>query len=424
MSHDDETSGTLSYASHDCLEGLLQRGRGLGAIRAGQDPYGAAAFVYDGIRLDWKWDGQTDSRDLYQARLIRDLELSPTPVVDQLAGGEEEWSRAVDVLELLAVAGSEEAREGLRAYVREGERWARVLESVADRWPAEWWEDLGEVARARIGAEEELPWSFEPWSRFGIEVPGRRFPPRPSLGELGDEELLALLAAGGTEFNTKIDALRALAGREPAEALVPLVPLLGTADGRRPLPLLRRAVGRLGALAVPAARGWAVDEREWLARLGTDVLADHPGPEALPGLVAELADQWEARAWCGPDETAKRLARFGAEAAGAVPLLRAYWLHTPHSYERADYLHALAAIDPTGLDDAYTESLWDCEERARLLGIASAPHRPHVVERIAVLRDDPMETSEVRAAAGARLAGAGARLAGAVAGAATGSDLP
>ncbi|MFD9518062.1 hypothetical protein [Streptomyces sp. NPDC059979] len=404
MSYHDETSRTLSYASHDCLEGLLQRGRGLGAIRAHQDPHEAAAFVDDGIRRDWKWDDQTDTRSLYHARLIRDLNLSPTPVVDQLAGDEEEWSRAADVLVLLAVAGSDEAREGLRAYVREGEHWARLLESVADRWPAEWWEDLGDVARARIGGEEDLPWSFEPWSRFGIEVPGRRFPPRPSLDGLSDEELLLLLAADATESGTKADALRALAGREPAEGLLPLVPSLGTGNDRRPLLFLRRAVDRLGALAVPAARGWAVDEREWLARLGTDILADHPGPEAIPGLVAELVDQWEARVWCGPDETAKRLARFGPEAADAVPVLRAYWLHTPHSYERADYLRALAAIDPTGLDDAYTESLWDCEKRTRLLGIASAPHRPQTVERIAALRDDPMETPEVRAAAGERVA--------------------
>ncbi|MFB6512347.1 hypothetical protein ACFCW4_08845 [Streptomyces virginiae] len=350
MSYYDETSRTLAYASHDCLEGLLQRGRGLGAIRARQDPHEAAAYVYDGIRRDWKWDYQTDTRYLYQARLIKDLGLSPTPVVEQLAGDEEEWSRAADVLELLALAGSHEAMEGLRAYVRQGPHWARVLESVADCWPAAWWEDLGDVARARIGGEEEVLWSSEPWSRFGIEVPGHRTPPRPSLDGLSDD--------------------------------------------------------------VPAARVWASDEREWLARMGTDILAEHPGPEALPGLLAELTDQWEARAWCGPDTTAKQLARFGPDAADAAPVLRAYWLHTPHSYERADYLRALTAIDPTGLDDAYIESLWDCEERARLLGIAMAPQRPQTTERIAVLRDDPMETTEVRAAAAARLT------------AAAGPDLP
>ncbi|MDK9499288.1 hypothetical protein QEZ40_004707 [Streptomyces katrae] len=116
-------------------------------------------------------------------------------------------------------------------------------------------------------------------------------PPRPSLDGLCTDELLQLLAMDGAEFNTKVDALRALARREPAVGLIPLLPSLG--NGHRPLPFLRRPVDRLGALAAPAARTWAVDEREWLARLGKDVLADHPGPEALPGLIAELADQWE-----------------------------------------------------------------------------------------------------------------------------------
>jgi hypothetical protein len=64
----------------------------------------------------------------------------------------------------------------------------------------------------------------------------------------------------------------------------------------------------------------------------------------------------------------------------------------------------LAAIDPAGLEHAYTESLWDCESDARLLGIASAPEMPLVGEQLARLRDDPMEEPEVRSAAGARLA--------------------
>ncbi|MFJ7063772.1 hypothetical protein ACIQVA_40105, partial [Streptomyces microflavus] len=74
-----------------------------------------------------------------------------------------------------------------------------------------------------------------------------------------------------------------------------------------------------------------------------------------------------------------------------------------HSYERTAYLEALAAIDRDGLNYAYTESLWDCEETARLLGIASAPANPETLGRIALLRDDPMETHEARAAARARL---------------------
>ncbi|MFE7278727.1 hypothetical protein [Streptomyces sp. NPDC057623] len=392
----------MSYVHHDSVEGLLQRGRGLGAIRALQDPQGSAVFVYDGIRRDWRWDA-VDDRPLYLARLVQDLELSPTPVLDQLVADEEACLRACEVLELLALAGSDGAREGLRAYIREGRHWARVLESVSACWPPEWWEDLGDVARARIRGEVELPWLFEPWTRFGIEVQSHLSVPRPSLAGLSTAELLTLLADDHAQDDTKFDALRALNGREPAEELIPLVPSLGTSDGRRPLPLVWRAVERLGAAAVPAAHSWAQDERPWLAQLGADVLSDHPGPGALPGLVQELAEQWATRTWCGPDRTARRLARFGPEAAGAVPYLRRFWLRTPHSYERASYLEALAAIDRHGLDYAFTESLWDCEERARLLAITSAPASPEALERIAVLRDDPAETPEVRAAAQARL---------------------
>ncbi|MFV6032619.1 hypothetical protein [Streptomyces sp. NPDC056264] len=394
----------MSYAHPDSVEGLLQRGRGLGAARALRDPAGSATHVYDGIHRDWRWDG-TDERSLYLARLVRDLALPPGPVVGRLTEDEDTCARAGEVLELLALAGSGEAREGLRAYVRVGEHWVRVLESLSDAWPVEWWEDLGDIARTRIGGEEELPWSTEPWTRFGIEVQSHPSAPRPSLAGLGTQELLCLLAAHGTGDGTKVDALRALGDRGPVEELIPLVPSLGMSDVDRPLPLLRRAVERLGVLAVPAAHGWAQGDLPWLARLGADVVAEHPVPESLPGLLDELAGQWATRAWCGPDRTARRLARLGPAAAGALPHLRRFWLHTPHSYERTAYLEAMAAIepDPGCLGPLYTESLWDCEERARLLGIASAPAGPEALARIAVLNDDPMETAEVRAAARVRL---------------------
>ncbi|MER5891928.1 hypothetical protein [Streptomyces sp. NPDC001876] len=362
--------------------------------------------MYDGVRRNWRWDDQSDARSLYLARMVRDLGLSSLPIVDMLVGDEEACLRACEVLVLLALAGSGDARDGLLRYVREGEHWARALESLSASWPSQWWEDLGDIARARIGAEPELPWRSEPWTRFGIEVQGCPLVSRPSLNGLSTAELLALLADTRTEGNTKVDALRALNAREPAVELIPLVPSLGMANGRRPLPLLRRAVERLGTLAVPAAQDWAHEDQGWLAQFGADVLADHPGPEALPGLVQELVEQWTARAWCGPDRTARRLARFGPDAARAAPYLRRFWLHTPHSYERTAYLEALAAIDRDGLEHVHTESLWDCEETTRLLGITSAPANPETLGRIAALRDDPLETAEVRAAARARLVAA------------------
>ncbi|MDI2131321.1 hypothetical protein [Yinghuangia seranimata] len=389
----------LFYAYPDSLEGLLQRGRGLGAVRAKQDPVAATPFVYDSIQRDWTWDFP-DVRAVYLARLVRDLELPLTPVVEQLSVSEDANARAADVLVLLAVDGSDEARDVLRTHVRDGAHWICVLTSMANRWPDAWWDDLGDVARTRIRDEPELPLRNPVWTRFGIDV--RQSEPRPARRDLTghpDGALYDLLASARPKDRARVDALRELRRRDSLGALIPLVPSLVTPDDDSLLPEIRRAVEHLGAAAVPAARGWAHDAAPWLARLGTDVLADQLQPEAVPFLVADLARLLRTRTWCGPDSSARRLARFGPAASDAVPYLRRFWWRTPHSYERAAYLQALAAIDPTGLEYAYTESLWDCEDNARVLGVAHAPDNATTRARITELRDDPMETFAVWAAA-------------------------
>ncbi|MER7674180.1 hypothetical protein ABTY61_37765 [Kitasatospora sp. NPDC096128] len=263
------------YAPAGSLPGLLQRGRGLGALMAEEDPEAAAELVYGCVRWEWRWDRRIDERHLYLARLIRDLELPLGPVIEVLAGDEDACERATRVLGLLALSGSVEAREALRAYVRDGEHRLGVLESVAEARPRECWGDL----------------------------------------------------------------------------------------------------------------------------------AEHDEEQDVPALVAELERDWAARTWCGPLHLARGLTRFGPKAGEAVSLLRRFWLHTPHSYERAAYLEALAAAGSAGMPQAYTESLWDCEADARLLGVRHAPDAPHVRARLAYLLDDPIEVPEVRNAAGERLAG-------------------
>ncbi|PYC88093.1 hypothetical protein C7C46_01645 [Streptomyces tateyamensis] len=401
----DESEDEWAYAPIGTLEGLLQRGRGLGALSAQGDPT-ADRLVYDCVRRDCRWDSQVDDRHLYLARLIRDLELSPAPVISLLAGDEDDCERATGVLELLARSGSVEARQVLRSYIREGEHWVDVLESVAGCWPVEWWDDLADAARSRLTGDEPLLWRCEPWVRWQLRprnaAPSGKRPVADAEAGLSGRELLDVLADPGAADSARAGALWALAERPAESALIPLVPSLVTADGRRPLPVLSRAVRRLGALAVPAAREWATDARPWLSWAGKMVLAEHGETRDLPVLIGELVAHWKARDWCGPERLAAGLARFGPQAAEAAPLLRRLWLRTPHSYERPAYLKALAAIDPAGLEHAYVESLWDCESDARLLGIASAPDVPLVRERLVQLRDDPMEEPEVRSAAGAR----------------------
>ncbi|MFD4654376.1 hypothetical protein ACFWP2_01975 [Kitasatospora sp. NPDC058444] len=348
------------YAPPTTLLGLLQRGRGQGALLAAEDPASAADLVHGCIRWDWRWDSQVDDRHLYLARLIRDLELPLGPVVEMATARDEDTrGRATGVLELLVLAGSADARAALPDFVPE---------------------------------EDEPP------ARRRVRRPDP-YPERDSAG------LLALLRDPAAPEGAKASALVALSLRSPEPALLPLVPELGAADGTRPLPLLGRAVDRLAEQAVPAAREWAASEQAWLAGIGFGVLAAHGDEGDIPVLVAELERCWVERSWCGPDDLARGLARFGPKAADAVSLLRRFWLCTPHSYERADYLEALVAMGAAGTAEAFAESLWDCEAGARLLGVAHAPDRPEVWARLACLRDDPMEEPQVREAAGARLVG-------------------
>lgn len=282
---DHVTQRRHEYAPPNTLPGLLQRGRGLGATMAAEDPAAAADLVYGCIRWEWRWDTALDDRHLYLARLVRDLELPLAPVVELAAGDGDgdARARAAGVLRLLARGGSEEAREALPDFLPE------EGEPITHR-PAE---------------------QLDPCSGRERERPG---------------------------------------GRGPAG---------------------------------PAAHG---------------------GESDLPTLLVALEQQWVDRSWCGPGGLARSLARFGPEAAAAASLLRRFWLHTPHSYERPAYLGALAAIGAAGVAEAFAESLWDCEAEARLLGAAHAPDRPDVRLRLARLRDDPMEEPAVRAAAGERLA--------------------
>ncbi|WP_370423743.1 hypothetical protein AB8O64_35325 [Streptomyces sp. QH1-20] len=405
----DETANDRAYVPVGSLQGLLQRGRGLGALLASEDPANAADTVHDCVRHDWRWDS-VDDRHLYLARLYQELALPPATLAGLLAGDEDDCERATRVLELLALSGSTEAREILRGDIGEGEHWVDVLESVADVWPVEWWDDLADIARVRLTGEERLLQGSKPWARWATGAPTTvAHPPRLHAIEGGStgRRLLSILADTDSTDGAKAQALRTLAGRPPEPGLLPLVAGLGTADGERPLPWLTRAVERLGVLAVPEAREWAAAERPWLSWTGIVVLADHGDTQDIPALVQELTTHEETHRWCGPDRVATGLARFGQAAADAAPILRRFWLRTPHSHERPAYLKALAAIEPVGLDQAYTESLWDCETNARLLGVTSAPDLPHVRQRLTQLRDDPMEEHEVRAAAEARLAKGG-----------------
>src|SRR5262245_30399842 len=71
------------YASVNTVSGALQRGLGRGAHQVASTP-DAPDLVTACLRRDYRWDWQVDERDVYLARLVRDLRMPIAPITAQL----------------------------------------------------------------------------------------------------------------------------------------------------------------------------------------------------------------------------------------------------------------------------------------------------------------------------------------------------
>lgn len=411
------SSDTEHYANPETLAGALQRGLGRGADRAMTDPDGPE-LVAACLRRDYRWDWQVDERDVYLARLVRDLGMPIAPIIAQLRGAPPDESDDDNVfavtlgaLDVLARAGVDGVVEEVRRYIREGDRWLEALATVAATWPTGWWEDLYPAIADRIDARtDEALWSSPPWTawahrdeRIATAVQAAKHRPRPRR-PFADEPTAALLALL-REPDRSDDwrpALRELRRRPPEPGILDLVEDLAASKAAGSLP---GVIDPLGALALPAARRWIQTPGHPLTWTGLRLLAAHGDAADAPAVVAGL-DWLDARPGdrCGYDDLAGGLARIGGRTvAAALPRLHRLWF-SPHSYERAAYLRALVTLDPVGARRKVTEGLWDCESDVRLLAAQQTPLTERIRERLRYLRDDPVETAEVRAAATARLA--------------------
>jgi hypothetical protein len=373
------------------------------------------------IRRDHRWDWQVDDREIYLARLVRDLPLPVEAITARLyaappqhADDDNEFDLTLGVLNVLARAGVREVVEEIRQYVRAGDRWVEAMETIAGSWPQTWWDDLYPTVADRFAptVPDTLLWRSPPWTSWAqrdariaaaIEADAERLaarPPRP-FRDTPTPTLLALLADPNRAGDWRL-ALRELRRRAPEPALLDLVDTLLTANVGG---AFLGAVVKIGAPAVPAARRWPPHPT---TRCGGTRIACSPrtgDATDVPALLAGL-DWLDERPsdLCGYSELVAGLARIGGAATAlVVPRLRSLWF-SPHSYERAAYLSALMTLDPSGARRRLVEGLWDCEADVRLLSATHAPLDKHTTERLRYLRDDPIETAEVRTAAAARLA--------------------
>ncbi|MCU7731157.1 hypothetical protein ODJ79_46235 [Actinoplanes sp. KI2] len=418
------TDDSWRYRSPQTLAGALQHGLGRGAYEAMFDPAGPE-LVADCLRRDYRWDRGVDEREIYLARLVRDLRMPIEQVSAVLFGApardadrDHAFATVLGVLEVLGRAGVDGAAEEVRRYIAEGDRWLEALDTVAGLWPPERWDGLYPVVLGRLdeAVREDAVWRGLPWSRWADHDPriaaairaveARARPVVRRFSDESDAVLLAILAEPARAGDWD-PALRELNRRPPDPHLIDLVDsmLAGSREAvlQSSVPL-GMALDRLGPHAVPVARRWTADPDDPLRWTAFRLLAAHGDATDAPLLVAGL-DWLDSRAddRCGYDELVTGLARIGGPAAAtALPRLRRLWF-SPHSYERPAYLRALVALDPAGAERLVVEGLWDCETDVRLLAAERAPLTDRTRERLRYLRDDPIEAQNVRAVAAARL---------------------
>ncbi|MEV4257481.1 hypothetical protein AB0J52_30355 [Spirillospora sp. NPDC049652] len=429
--------------SASTLHGQLQRGLGRAARRAAERP-GAGEYVYDCVRRDPRWDGRCESRGLYYARLMVDLELPVGPVAEHLfdpADQADEDVRqpgrrvglALETLADLVRLSRREAAEPLRRYADGGAHWFDALSLLVGlRDPALAWDlddladgrcddhELAELAALQAGNPVLEMWAArkpriaaaveEQRGRLARRPVGPRRGPGDRLARFGgaarvgggdggpsDTELVELARQGD---DVSVAALFEL-GRRRVPALLDLAEELLPQRRPRWIGAVGKAVEFYGPEALPRAREWASSSGP-CAYVGLRMIANHGTRQDIPLLMDELTDALERGDWGAAAEPVEGLGRL--RAGQAVPLLKSAWTGTEYAHLRRRVLTALVRTAPHTAEAYSVEGLWDCEEPVRRTAAEAAPITEETRTRLQRLQHDAPESPEVRASAAARLA--------------------
>jgi hypothetical protein len=371
------------------LHGQLQRGLGRAARRAAETR-GAGEFVYDCVRRDPRWDHQVESRSLYYARLIIDLELPVHPITDHLFDpadleDSDDWrvSLAIDTLTDLVRLSRREAAGPLRRYAEEGSSWFEALDALVSLGDPALVPGMGAIAVARCD-DDDLHWLVDdpgnPVIRqWAVEHPriaeairrrkaeDRHPRPRERFRPAGSDGDLVALAH--QRADDSVEAILEL-GRRRSPALLDLAEEFLPEGPGRWRGVICRAPRECGADALPRARAW-VSGTPGCADVGIGILAAHGTAQDVPALHAELTEALSEKSWGSAASPIEGLGRL--RAGVAVPLLKEAWAATEYAYLRPRLLTALLRTAPHTAEAYSSEALWDCEDEARKIAAASAP---------------------------------------------------
>ncbi|HEX6472425.1 MAG TPA: hypothetical protein VF069_25255 [Streptosporangiaceae bacterium] len=400
------------------LHGTLQRGLGRAARRAA-GIRGADELVFDCVRHDPRWDRQCESRGLYYARLVVDLELPVRPIADHLFDAADlvdtdEWrtTLAIDVLADLVRLSRREAAAPLRRYAEEGWNWFEALDALLQLGDPALVEGLDGIAIERCD-DDDLFWLaadpgnpvVQDWAarhprvadalarRHVTDRPRRR---EPSPAKRPDAELVDLAHRGD---DAAVEAILEL-GRRRNPVVLDLAEEFLPQRPSRWGSVVCRALRDYGAAALPRARAWAAGGSA-CAAIGITIVARHGTQQDIPLLLDDLDRALTQADWGAAASPVEGLGRLRAGAA--VPVLERAWDESPYAYLRPRLLIALLRTAPHTGESFATEGLWDCEEEVRRIAAGAAPLDDAARVRLRRLRREPAEEQTVAAAAGARL---------------------
>ncbi|QFG27551.1 hypothetical protein F7P10_37230 [Actinomadura sp. WMMB 499] len=428
------------------LHGQLQRGLGRAARRAADRP-GSGEYVYDCIRRDPRWDPQCESRGLYYARLLVDLELPAGPVAGHLFHpsdhvDDDPWRvrLALEVLSDLVRLSRREAAAPLRRYAEEGSHWHDALvelvelgdpaltlgldevvasrcddddlahlipadpNPVIDAWAVRQPRIAAALARSRELARESARYRARaraagfPWRPAPA---GGKRPPAgdgPDPAACADAELLETARRRGPDAIAAIFEL----GRRRTPALLDLAEEMLPERPSRFGAAVCRALTQYGEETLPRARAWAA-AKGGCEDMGLRFLARHGTRQDIPLLMDELRETVEKREWGGAASPVEGLGRL--RAGEAVPLLKTAWTESTYAYLRPRVLGALARTAPHTAESYAVEGLWDSEADVREEAARFVPHTRDTRLRLQRLHHDVAEEPEVRSAAAARTLG-------------------
>jgi hypothetical protein len=429
----------------ETLRGQLQRGRGQAALIAAGTP-GAGDLVYACVRGDPRGEPRVESRGLYYARLLVDLELPTGPVaalLDAPAGhpagfdaAERRTGLAIEVLTDLVRLSRRTAAEPLRRYAWDGENWYAALDALIglddpdlaaglDTVAVSRCDDADLIALVRPNSALVRAWAARHpriaaalrYRRASRRPRARRAPAgrRPNLiGRRSDADLAELARRLGASpramspdpvpvGDQRLAAIIEL-GRRRSPLLLDLAEELLPLRRTRHAGAVAHALRELGPAAVPRARVWA-DDRPCYAGVAIRILARHGTEGDIPTLLNAAQRAVDSGDWGAAAAPLEGLGRLRTRAA--LPLLRTAWTRTEYSYLRPRLLTALHAIAPAAAAPYAIEALWDCEEAARRHAADMAPLDAVTRLRLRRLRAEPAEEAAVRSAARRRLAGSG-----------------